>query len=260
MRLLRLWLLGIGPLLLLLGGCGWEPLIPPEETPNESPSEVQVEIVYECGDCVQPEGGVAPLTFTFQAKVTLSDPENETVLVYTWDLGDGTKDEGERVTHTYEQPGTYQVKLRVITSKGAEGRAEVQVVVQAPPPEPEPELKVQRDFEEGELCSFERILPGEIRVGEKFTVQVTIHVKRDVQVVVWEDNVWFPDFRLFQEPFMLWINLKANDTKVLLYEVQLWHTPSIPDVWMSGTLSCNPGGNSNSETLTLRSPLKIASD
>ncbi len=253
----RWGILGIMPLLLLLGGCGWEPLIPDEgPNPGQTPPspQLQVEIVYECPQCVQPAGGAAPLTFTFQAKVTLPDPQQERVLVYSWDFGDGTKDEGERVTHTFQKPGTYQVGVRVITSTGAEARALLQLVVQEPL---QPQLSFQRDFQEGEFCSFERILPEAIRVGERFKVQVTIKIKQDAQVVMWEDDVWFPEFRLFQEPATLWIGLKAGETKVLLYEVQLWQAPTLPEVWMSGTLSCNVGGNSQSETLTLKSKLNI---
>jgi len=240
---------------IFLSGCGWEPLVPPappEENP--APAEVQAKIVYECSGCVRPEGGAAPLTFTFQAKVSLPDPEREKILVYTWDFGDGTKDEGERVTHTYERPGTYRVRLRVITSLGREALDELRLKVEPPP---QPEARVQHDITEGELCSFERILPEAIRVGERFSVQVILTAKKDVQVAVWEDNVWFPEFRLLQEPSQLWIGLKAGERVTLLYDVQLWQTPLVEDVWMSGMFSCNPGGNSESEILILRSQLNV---
>jgi len=240
----------------LLSGCGWEPLVPtpPAGEENPTPTEIQAEIVYECSDCVTPEGGAAPLTFTFQAKVTLPDPEREEVLVYNWDFGDGAKDEGERVTHTYERPGTYRVRLRVITSLGREALDELSLKVEPPQ---QPEVKVQRDVTEGELCSFERILPEAIRVGDQFTVQVVLKAKEDVQVAIWEDNVWFPEFRLLHEPFQLWIGLEAGERITLLYDVQLWQTPAVEDVWMSGMLSCNPGGNSESETLILKSHLNV---
>ncbi|GEM_PF-3530929 len=242
-----------------LTACGWEPIVPPPEpAPDAEPSPapaIQVEIVYECPECVQAEGGtgVAPLTLTFQAAVELPDPEEEEILIYSWDFGDGTKDEGERVTHTFENPGDYRVRLLVITSQGREARAETWITVA---PEPDTTPPPQRDFAAGELCEFERLLPGEIRIGEPFQVQVTITTKQDVQVVTWEDNVWFPQFRLFHEPSALWITLKAGETYVLVYDVELWQEPP-EDVWMSGTLSCNPGGFSESEVLTLRSELNV---
>lgn len=252
--------LGLLGVILLLGltSCGWEPIVPPPEpsAPEGSPlPDLQVEIVYECPECVQAEGGtgVAPLTLTFRAAVEVPHPEEEEVLIYSWDFGDGTKDEGEQVTHTFETPGEYRVRLVVITSRGRKAQAETWIAVA---PEPDPTPPPQRDFAEGELCAFERLLPGEIRVGERFPVQVTIRTKQDVQVVTWEDNVWFPQFRLFQEPSALWITLKAGETYVLLYDVELWQEPP-EDVWMSGTLRCNPGGFSESEVLTVRSELNV---
>jgi hypothetical protein len=237
-----------------LAGCGWEPLVPapPPGAESPTPAELRAEIVYECSSCVRPEGEIAPLTFTFRARVAL--PEGEEVLVYNWDFGDGTKDEGEHVTHTYERPGRYRVELHVITSAGEEAWDELMLQVQPPP---KPEARVQRDSAEGQLCYYERVLPEAVKVGDTFKVQVTIRTKQDVQVVVWEENVWFPEFHLLQEPFQLWIGLEAGETKTLAYEVQLWQAPAIAEPWMSGTLSCNPGGNSESEILTLKSQINV---
>jgi len=237
-----------------LVGCGWEPLVPqpPAGAESPKPAELRAEIIYECSSCVRPEGEVAPLTFTFRARVAL--PEGEEVLVYTWDFGDGTKDEGKRVTHTYKKPGTYQVRLRVITSSGNEAVDKIRVTVQPPP---KPEAKLQRDSAEGQLCYYERVLPEAVKVGDTFKVQATIRAKQDVQVVVWEENVWFPEFRLLQEPFKLWIGLEAGETKVLVYEVHLWRSPAVDEPWMSGSLSCNPGGWSESEILTIKSKINV---
>lgn len=253
---------GIVPLLLLLGGCGWEPLIPnPGPTDNGGgvppPAGLQVRIVFECAACLQPSGGAASMTYTFRAEVTLPDPEAERVLIYSWNFGDGTDDEGQQVSHTFERPGTYQVRLRVITSTGAEGRDKIELVVQEAP---QPELKVQRDIEEGELCSFERVLPQKIRVGERFTVQVTLKAKQDVQIVSWEDNIWFPQFHLLHEPSGVWIGMKAGESKVLLYEAKTLQAPEAENSWMSGVLSCNAGGYGNSEVLTLKSQLNIGEE
>lgn len=254
---------GILPLVLLLGGCGWESLTPPDPNPDSNgqpppASEVKAQIIYECTDCVQPEGGVGPsMTFNFRAEVTLADPDHEKVLIYSWNFGDGIDDEGQIARHTFERPGTYQIRLRVITSKGAEARDKVELVVQEAP---KPEVKVQRDIKDGDLCAFERVLPETIHVGEKFTVQVTLKAKQDIQVVNWEDNIWFPQFRLMHEPSGLWLGMKAGESKVLLYDVQLLQTPTIEGVWMSGTLSCNPGGNYESEILTLKSQLNVVKE
>jgi len=246
----------IVPLTLLLGGCGWESLSPPAPGDNqqEIPSEMIVRIVYECTDCVESEGGTAPLTFKFRAEVILPDPERDRVLLYSCNFGDGSLGEGGQVRHTYEQPGTYEVRLRVITTSGAEARDMIQVIVEEPTP---PEAKIQRDFTEGQFCSFERVLPEEIHVGHPFSVQVTLTAKQEIQIAVWEDNVWFPGFRLQHEPSALWLGIQAGETKVLRYDVDLWKTPQLEGVWMSGTLSCNPGGMNDSEILTLRSLLNV---
>jgi hypothetical protein len=253
----RIGITAIVPFMLLLGGCGWESLTPPtpgDDNNGEIPSQMHVRIVYECTDCVESEGGTAPLTFKFRAEVTLPDPERDRVLLYSWNFGDGSLGEGGQVRHTYEQPGTYEVRLRVITTSGAEARDMVQVIVEEPTP---PEAKVQRDFAEGALCSFERVLPEEIRAGDQFSVQVTITAKQEIQIAVWEDNVWFPEFRLKHEPSALWLGIKAGETKVLRYDANLWKTPQLEGIWMSGTLSCNPGGMNDSEILTLKSLLNV---
>ena len=50
-------------------------------------------------------------TFAFDASSSY-DPDND-ALTYAWDLGDGQKAEGSRVTHTYETAGEYRVVLQV---------------------------------------------------------------------------------------------------------------------------------------------------
>ncbi|MDY7082965.1 MAG: PKD domain-containing protein, partial [Halobacteria archaeon] len=47
-----------------------------------------------------------------------SDPE-ETIQTQIWSFGDGTEATGERVTHTYESNGSYNVSLEVIDGEGA---------------------------------------------------------------------------------------------------------------------------------------------
>ncbi len=251
--------------LLTLGGCGWEPLVPPEaaspSTPERPPEPaLSVRIVPVCEVCGQgqDEGVLAappPLTVTFKAEVTAQGDAGDTqVLIYSWNFGDGTLGEGPKVTHTYTKPGTYYARLRVITASGLEARDEVKVVVQ-PPPKPEPQVQV--DVSEGEVCALERQLPKAVAVGERFTVQVTIRAKRDLQIVTWQDNVWFPQFRLLQDPTGVWIGMEAGEARVLLYDVELWQAPAAADVWMSGTLKCNLGGNHESEVHTLKSTLNV---
>ncbi|GEM_PF-7005941 len=68
-------------------------------------------------DFPQSFGGVAPLQLGFTATVV-----NATLpLEYEWDFGDGSKSDLPSPIHTFEQPGTYEVKVRVVdaTGKGA---------------------------------------------------------------------------------------------------------------------------------------------
>ena len=52
------------------------------------------------------------VTFDGSASTTSSPSK------FTWDFGDGTTGEGEKVTHTYEKPGSYKVLLLIDDGKG----------------------------------------------------------------------------------------------------------------------------------------------
>jgi uncharacterized repeat protein (TIGR01451 family) len=69
-----------------------------------------------------PTSGPAPLQVAFDGTGS-SDPDGQP-LTYAWDLdGDGQFDDStvSRPTHTYAQPGTYTVRLRVTDTQGATG-------------------------------------------------------------------------------------------------------------------------------------------
>lgn len=261
-RALGLMSLGLAAIF-ALAGCGWEP-VSPGTGGGEFPSkpELEAKIVYECPHCVQPEASEEPLTYTFRADVTLPDSERESVLVHNWDFDDGSKDEGERVRHTFAEPGTYRVRLRVITTTGREATDEVRLSVEAPP---DPEPQVRTDVKEGDLCIIERSVPEEIAVGDLFTVRVKLTTKRRVWIAQWEDYMWPLEFDLKGNP--AWSNpvtdipMEANRQVVFSYDVQLFQ--AIDDgaggVWMSGTLKCTPDVNSDPEILTLRSQLDVVS-
>jgi hypothetical protein len=190
---------------------------------------------------------------TFQANVTLRDPANESVIVYNWDFGDGTQQEGFRISHTFEQPGNYHVNIRVVTSKGeqAEDTLTVQVKPQPVPPPP----VMQTDTVQGQLCSFTRILPPEVHVRDEFLVEVQVTAKQAVQVAVLEDKVWFPQFHVIEDPEAIWVQIPAGQTMTLTYHVKLIDKPR--QTWMQGELNCNPGGYSNPEILDLKSIVNV---
>ena len=109
----RLWL--VCCLLILasfvVGGCSLF-------APNQFPTAVAVATIVR---------GYAPLEIEFSASSSV-DPDGD-VLTYAWDFGDGTEAEGDTVAHTYDQTGTYEVRLRVSDREGAASDATLSIDV-----------------------------------------------------------------------------------------------------------------------------------
>lgn len=74
--------------------------------------------------------GVAPLTVEFDASVSL-DPDG-TIISYQWDFGDGNLGSGPQTVHTFQNAGTYKVKLIVIDNKGASDSDTLSIQVTPP--------------------------------------------------------------------------------------------------------------------------------
>ncbi|HDP35024.1 MAG TPA: PKD domain-containing protein [Candidatus Hydrogenedentes bacterium] len=62
-----------------------------------------------------PVRGTAPLTVRFR---DMTDPGAAVIRAYQWEFGDGAKSQTPNPTHEYKVPGTYPVKLTVITGRG----------------------------------------------------------------------------------------------------------------------------------------------
>ncbi|MCL0035002.1 PKD domain-containing protein, partial [Dehalococcoidia bacterium] len=67
---------------------------------------------------ISPYGDYAPKEVEFDASRSFLS-QGATLLYYEWDFGDGTRERGEKVSHKYEQPGSYTVSLRVSTTLGS---------------------------------------------------------------------------------------------------------------------------------------------
>lgn len=75
-----------------------------------------------------PDTRLAPLTTTLRA-------EGLAGLTVTWDLGDGTRAEGQTVQHTYYRPGNYTITARASRAGQAVWQAQGTVQVQSRGPE-----------------------------------------------------------------------------------------------------------------------------
>lgn len=75
---------------------------------------------------VDMEAGVVGQAFTFDASGS-SDPDGD-ALTYAWDFGDGTSEDGESVSHTYDTDGEYEVVLTVSDGESS-ATAELSVTV-----------------------------------------------------------------------------------------------------------------------------------
>ena len=61
---------------------------------------------------------VSPRTFKFKG-FAVNNP-NDPVVGYRWSFGDGSGASGREATHTYNQPGSYEVCLTIKTQRGCE--------------------------------------------------------------------------------------------------------------------------------------------
>ncbi|MEX2401106.1 MAG: PQQ-dependent sugar dehydrogenase [Rhodothermales bacterium] len=88
--------------------------------------------------------GAAPLTATFSAEESFDhDPGDE--LFFDWEI-EGAAASGPTVTHTFDAPGTYVVRLIVSDSEGASAEATHQLVVGNTPPDVHIALDGNRSF------------------------------------------------------------------------------------------------------------------
>lgn len=76
-------------------------------------------LLNACGGYMT-EHMVAPKTFNFKGFAI--HPPNDEALIYAWRFGDGTSALGREVTHTYQQPGVYEVCLLIRTRRNCETR------------------------------------------------------------------------------------------------------------------------------------------
>ena len=74
-----------------------------------------------------PDDGVVGQPVKFDGR--RSRPGDSAIDKYDWDFGDGTRARGDRVSHTYNSPGDYRVRLTVTDKNGLRDRTEVRIEV-----------------------------------------------------------------------------------------------------------------------------------
>jgi PKD repeat protein len=73
----------------------------------------------------------AEVTFNASESAAAPKPKNNTIVSYSWDFGDGTRDSGQTTVHTYSSAGTFTVTLTVTDTQGKSGSQSQQLVVTA---------------------------------------------------------------------------------------------------------------------------------
>jgi len=81
-----------------------------------------------------PTIGYAPLEVTFDAACSYVPPERAGVYGFLWDFGDGDGDAGRAVTHTFAEPGTYQVYVILHDMGEPVGTSAMRVITVLPAP------------------------------------------------------------------------------------------------------------------------------
>jgi PKD repeat protein len=73
------------------------------------------------------------ITTNFMFTANASDADG-IITTYSWELGDGTIQDTEMISHTYDAPGDYIVRLMVRDDEGYEARAQLAITVEDLPP------------------------------------------------------------------------------------------------------------------------------
>ena len=92
--------LTIFSLLFIIAGCK------EEDFPVPQSSEVAADFSFEFENA-----GFAPDNVTFTSTTLIADGVSD--VTYTWNFGDESSGTGASVTHSYDQPGDYEVSLVV---------------------------------------------------------------------------------------------------------------------------------------------------
>ena len=77
--------------------------------------QVSITVIPKVDFIATPTLGKAPLMVQFS---DVSTTGNKEIKEWSWNFGDGTGSEESNPNHTYEEPGTYTVKLTITSNTG----------------------------------------------------------------------------------------------------------------------------------------------
>ncbi|MEM6342296.1 MAG: ThuA domain-containing protein [Bacteroidota bacterium] len=89
--------------------------------------------------------GAAPLTVKFSAEQSFDYDEGD-ALSYNWTFPAGAKAKGIEASHTFEEPGIYEVSLQVSDEEGARGERSIEIQVGNDPPQIKAQLQGSKTF------------------------------------------------------------------------------------------------------------------
>jgi PKD repeat protein/heat shock protein HslJ len=123
---------------------------PPEPTPTSTPEEPEEPeeppIVEPPVDPIPPQAIIyAPREAEVSQEVLFDGSESESaveIIAYQWDFGDATQAEGITATHTYANPGDFQVVLTVVDEYGESDYATWVISIVEQPVQPSPPTAV----------------------------------------------------------------------------------------------------------------------
>jgi len=81
-----------------------------------------------------------------------SSDEDGTIVSYGWDFGDGGTGSGVTVTHTYNEPGNYQVTLTVTDDDGTQDTCDKEIVIKK---NKKPDSKIEYSLLEENIVAFD---------------------------------------------------------------------------------------------------------
>lgn len=88
-------------------------------------------MTFAVGDSLAPTAAfsAAPTTGAAPLDVKFTDASTGAITTWVWDFGDGQQSNAQNPTHTYANPGTYTVSLRVLNTSGEDVEAKTGYVV-----------------------------------------------------------------------------------------------------------------------------------